>query len=86
MDQTNGDTEGMQGDGVRDDAARTADARAKAGEPTSRTSEKAMGAASDDGGTDRSPSRAPLSPAHLASRVARWNSSHASTAARSPSR
>jgi len=52
MDQTNGDTEGMQGDGVRDDAARTADTRARAGEPTSRTSENAMGARNDEGGTD----------------------------------
>ena len=29
MSQTSRDTEGMQGDGVRDDAARAADARAK---------------------------------------------------------
>ena len=53
MDETNHDTEGMQGDGVRDDAARTADARARAGEPTSRTSEDAMGAEGDEAGGDR---------------------------------
>ena len=32
MSQTNRDTEGMQGDGVRDDAARAADARVKDGD------------------------------------------------------
>src|SRR3954447_16261811 len=41
---------------------------------------------SDDGGTDRSPSCSGVRPAHFCSRVARWKSSQASTAARSPSR
>ena len=45
MDETSRDTEGMQGDGVRDDAARVADDRAKAGDATSRTSADAMGGA-----------------------------------------
>ena len=49
MDETSRDTEGMQGDGVRDDAARTADERAKAGEATSRTSRDAMRGKRDDG-------------------------------------
>lgn len=47
MDQTSRDTEGMQGDGVRDDAARAADEHAKAGEPASRTSRDAIDGASD---------------------------------------